>query len=510
MNKLFILVITLFSLNSCCPEDAFIPSYNIVSKEDKAFVRFIHSSENSGEVNVIFKKDFFDAKQKFLSFENCNNEAKYYPIDTSNSSVKIVDINNKLLVQYVSLNFLKDHYYTIFFYSNEKLYNLLVSEDKPTVTLESSKTLLRFVNLSSDLPPIEIREDSDTGRVFVSNLKYGESSEFISTKAYPPFSSTGTGLFLFNSESKEYLYGILKPYIYTFGGSIATIIISGKKDAFDTDSMLTFSIFQDNTFTNDLFGSIPYNLKFFGIRYVNFINDFSTNDFRTALAFYDTDRPSNLSENEYYRRAYPGFFLGNFPPHAHFVNETSQWHKYFFYYPGFKTISKFRIEEGTGHDNNSYFLKQKVIVPPQDYKFQTNLRYTIVSYGEFSLDTSLNLGKALVIPDKLPKPSIKSKSTVRFVNLAFGEYKNKKLSLRINGISTPFLSYGEFQTDRFLEVNPSDKYEVIDENKNVLYNKILNLHLGENYTIFFANQPNNKYFELLELSNKVKVNIDRN
>ena len=65
-----------------------------------------------------------------------------------------------------------------------------------------------------------------------------------------------------------------------------------------------------------------------------------------------------------------------------------------------------------------------------------------------------------------------------------------------------FLSYGEFQTDRFLEVNPSDKYEVIDENKNVLYNKILNLHLGENYTIFFANQPNNKYFELLELSNK--------
>ena len=82
--------------------------------------------------------------------------------------------------------------------------------------------------------------------------------------------------------------------------------------------------------------------------------------------------------------------------------------------------------------------------------------------------------------------------------------------MRINGISTPFLSYGEFQTDRFLEVNPSDKYEVIDENKNVLYNKILNLHLGENYTIFFANQPNNKYFELLELSNKVKVNIDRN
>lgn len=63
---------------------------------------------------MLFSKRLFDAKQKFLSFENCNNEAKYYPIDTSNSSVKIVDINNKLLVQYDSLNFLKDHYYTIF------------------------------------------------------------------------------------------------------------------------------------------------------------------------------------------------------------------------------------------------------------------------------------------------------------------------------------------------------------------------------------------------------------
>lgn len=491
-----LVTILIASLASCCPEDPFISSHTTVNK-DVAYIRFVHASTTVGNIRFVAGNDYFQADQKFLSFKENNNEAQYYPVDTNIHEIKVVNSSGTVAKRDLKLN--QNMYYTIYFYGQDKT---LLTEDNPILLPTPNQTVIRFVNLSEDLPPLEVRLDSDSGEVLLNNLPRGSASDYITTKSYP-LSSQGTGLYLFNALNKEHLFAIFKPYLYLPGSTVITAVITGNRNAYLGDSLLSFTLFQDNTSKNNLYGSLPYPIRFYGIKFVSLINDITKNDMRVALSFYEST-DSRYAQNDYFRRYLPGFLLGNNPPHAHWVNDSSQWNRYFFHYPDFKNINRFRVEE-TVLDIYDFFGKQPVLVPEQTADLSVNNKYSFIVYGQYTKDTSKHQVKLAVVPDHIPRPEPNS-IRLRFMHTSYGDNMNKKFALRVNSQVTPFVKYGETHASGFISTNQTQPtLEVIDESgKTVLSQNNLQLQLDEGYTIIFTKSYNTTTDELIKLTHHSK------
>ena len=491
---LFLLVpFLMLGISSCCEDDPFTPTprphdSTDVDRSRAAFVRIIHASATAPSVVVMIDgKSLFDGHPlRYLFFEASGNLAKYYPIDTSAKKIDFVD-GGVPIASLANLSLQKGKYYTIYLHGRSGAYGVFKTEDQPFPTPGSSSTRLRAINLAPGSPSLSIALAENEPPV-VSDLGYAEDIGY-TTITRP---ASRTGLYIIDSTNKK-LFGIPPPYVVLQTDAVLTLVMTGSLTPKGDEPFLSFSIFTEAYLDpeDSLYGLPPFRINFGAVRFANLVP--LTPDSSLSVSFLD----SNIKDyqvNEYFRRNYVGqdpvltqvYPLGN--------NGTlgqQKMRKYMLLSTLFSSRYPYRIELGTRFASEGP-TPQPVLKEPArgkgfEFRIEPSKRYTIIAYGPKTFDST---GTAVLV-DNTRAPASLATATVRFFHGAYDDVNRlRRLKLRIGGIDTPLMAYGELPDgQRAVDVPAGTKtIDLLDENDTVIYTETLDEALkgGDAYTVYLS------------------------
>jgi hypothetical protein len=273
--------------------------------------------------------------------------------------------------------------------------------------------------------------------------------------------------------------------------------MAGKSRPRGDDPFLFFEAFQENSKVGSLYGQVPLPITFAAIRFANLT---PSADSALDVSIYDAQNADYVA-NEHFRRNYPGqnpsvtyIFplgynagIGLQPMKAYFLMNALSFFGGAINYP-------YRIEVDASHGASTVIAHPTLIpkdrtAPGLPFSVQPNKRYTIVAYGPFDRDQA----RSVVLTDNTPRPS-PGKSRLRFFNGGYADLIDKRLQIRIDGVSTRPMSYGEVpdisDPSTMIEVAPGDakSIELIDAATGlVIYTEpTTKLSPDKSYTVFLS------------------------
>lgn len=471
-------VMMMVMLASCSPEDPFYPTAPPVEITGAAYLRIVHAAADAPAVTPVLGGKVFRGEVSFLSYRAGVNEAKYYPADTTSKVLAFLAGTGALASAPVKLE--AGRFYTAYLYGNSPDYGVLVTSDtiqpNPTVT----EVKLRVVNLSPDSPPVDVWFTGNPTPV-ARNVSYGTAS------AYNLRSLTGLGrpgVTIVRSQTQDTILAFPVNQIFLPGSAVLSLVLTGFSQPAGEQSMLTMAAFIDNGYDpeSELFGGLPLKLEFAGIRAVNLM---PTGDTKSLdVSFYDRDYFIKYGGlNDGYRRNYPGQDSILYIPSHGFLDRRVEG---YFLQSASKTEYVYRIEYATAPNNID---PQPMAAGPDTLRVEPNKRYTIVAFGPDSTKASgaIDYARTVWLRDNVPAPSSNGVVRVRFFHGGFGEHESQALTIRINGLSTPAMRYGQEPTAAdAIEVSAgATTVELLDPSGTVLLSTTFNLIGGKTYTIFY-------------------------
>ena len=484
-------------LQGCTPDDPFTPTKkgtDTVDLTKGAFLRVIHAAADGPAVEVLVDgKPFFKGSQGYLDFQQNDNNARYYPVDSLAKRIEFRSAGTVLASD--TLVLVKDQYYTAYFHgSRTKGYDALVTSDSIHHPTEAGQpTKYRVVNLSPDAPPFDIRQNSPSATPVISNLAYGSASQYVPTKEYFP---RGTGMWIYDHNTGKEIRAITEPYIVLPPNATFTLVLTGNSKPRGEDAFLYFSVFQEDSKGSDgLYGATPFNISFAAVRFANLVSSGSN---LLDVTFFDPN--TEFCHNDNFRRNIVGQPDAMENVASLGLDGQDKTRNYFFVSLLVRQDFPYRVEYHQGDrvgrncTNNAEhkdYRKQDVLVPRNELTPSVNKRYTIVAYGAYTPDSA----RAAVLLDNTPAPP-PGLAQVRFFHGAFGrDYQAKDLRIRINGQSTPVaMVYGKVPdgTNSFATGPGGVTAEVIDKDGNVIHTQTLDntpLEADKSYTIFLTRGP---------------------
>jgi hypothetical protein len=478
---------------ACTPEDPFYPTLPPVSHA-AAFVRIIHAaSEAPPAVVYVGDAPFFGGTpQQYLYFSTGVNEAKYYPIDTSLKTISFRANGGSLATASIDLK--KGLFYTAYLYGSPNNYHVLLTNDTVAPPPDASHTLVRVVHLSPDAGDLDVKlgDVQSTAPTIISCLQFGHASSYILQPANTTFGK-GTGLYVDDCSTKDFIFGVPPPYVLMPGATIATIVLTGNKQPSGNQTFLSTSAFIESRLNADsLYGGLPLQLAFTAIRFANLIAaaaDDPANPQLIDISFLDSTA-KDWAPNDYFRRNLTGQEnvrsvapLGNAND---FVRGLQPIRGYFQLGMIYKTWWPYRVEKNTVENSQWHADPQPVLVGKQTYLWQSGKRFTIVAYGPLNKDSA----HSKVLYDNTPAPVSASNIRFRFFH---GGYKlaDKLLRIRIGTSTSKAMAYGDVPVGEESVEGPAsaDKIELLDESGTVIHLEPMSagyLVGGKAYTIFLS------------------------
>jgi hypothetical protein len=323
----------------------------------------------------------------------------------------------------------------------------------------------------------------------ISGLEYAKDIGYTTITRAPG----ATGLYIRDSTGRK-IFSIPPPYVVLQTDAVLTLVMTGSLSPKGNDPFLSFSIFPEAFLdTKDsLYGLPPFRVNFGAIRFANLIP--MGIDSSLSVSFLDSTFGQDYQVNEYFRRNFIGqdtaitqvFPLGNRRELG-----LQKIRPYMLLATLLTSRYPYRIELGTRPASDGP-TAQPVLKEPRrgrgfEFRITPNLRYTIIAYGPKTFDSS---GTAVLV-DNTRAPASNATSTVRFFHGAYEDVNRvRRLKLRIGGIETPLMSYGELPDGQLAVDVPagSKTIELLDENGAVVHTEQLDDGLvgGDAYTIYLS------------------------
>lgn len=442
---------------------------------------------------------FAGAPQSYMYFSATLNEGKYYPVDSLARTVSFQDGSGATLAS-ASVSFRKDAYYTVYFHGHAPDYRVLVTTDTVEAPDRNAPypSYIRLVNLVPDGPPLSLRFGSPTAPPAISNVAYGNASQYESTRAIDPQTSP---LFATDANGKI-LLELQKGFVFIPAGVRFTIVISGQARPAGSERFLMSAIFNESVIDekDSLYGVPPLRFSFGAIRMVSL----TPGDSMLDATFYD---PSpEFAANDFYRRTLYGGWPGTLD-YIHTLGNkelpyTGRDNSFGEYLPLAFNVGKnmtFRIEYHQpwqpgqpGGANPFDYRRQDVFAPDASFLFEESRRYTIVAYGPYANPATPAPGRSQILVDNTPVPPA-GMASVRLFHGGFGSpAEAESLRLRIGGITAQSPStYGSIPpAGASIPASPGAvDVDVLNEQGNLVYSQTLSntpLEAGKSYTIFLS------------------------
>lgn len=486
-------------LGSCSPDDPFTPTPKpgdtVVSLKGKAFLRVVHASPDAPDVTISLAGQllFGNTPQRYLFFQTNINEAKYYPVDTTGAAGKtLAFLNAGTLVAQQTVRLDSGAFYTAYLYGVLGDYRVLFTSDTlfPTPAIDSAR--YRIIHLSPDAGAVDVKvgDDKNTAPLVMTNLQYGQASQYVRSKAY--LLGQGTGLYVLAAGTSNSLFDLPAPFVNLPGTAVFTIVMTGNARPKGEQPFLFFNLFQENRGpdNNKIYGGLPFRIDFGAVRTINLA---AMGDSTVTTTFYDPNRLAKYAANEYYRR--------DFTVRQGVVHERRYWE----FVPDADTIGKkgsyfllsllfrrdwpYRVEIDKPYPNWDIFnfrYSTPLVDGPQPLKMEPNNRYTIYVSGPF--DTTK--ARSTVVADNLPAAAA-GNARLRFFHAGFKD-STKTLQLRVSGMTTPLQSYAASPGNALsasVQVPAGTlTAEVIDASGNLVATRNgITLQPGNNYMLGYSN-----------------------
>jgi hypothetical protein len=500
--------IVMLMLSACSPEDPFVATRKPTPRDtiqNAAFLRVIHASATAPATDVLVDGEaFFPKALEYLRFETGVNEAVYYPIDTTSGRLSFSSGGE---IAGSDLNLRLGKYYTAYLYGTRNDYRVLITTDTILPKPDLVTTRYRVVHLAPGSPTVDLTIGEPNDPPSLTNIAYGTATEYTMRTA-PPYDP---GLYVFDNTTKEQLFGV--PGVLIVTASVQTIIMTGSIDPRGDDPILSFSVFQESAQTSQtgLYGALPFRLSLASIRFANLV---PSGDTTLSVSFLDSINEPKFAPNEYFRRNYRGQeWVLSVPPLGYSAAIGLQPMRPSFLLSTFLKIwYPYRIEMSTQPQYS--FDQQPSLVPETQglaipFTIDPNRRYTIIAYGPFAPGDA----ESKVLQDNAPAPSSQAMAAIRFFHGGFGDLLNKKLSVRINGVASPLMSYGQLpgNSDVFEVPAGATSIELLDESGTVIHTETLvdpvpMLEGGENYTVFLSRGARGNHTIITPVSDRLRLN----
>ncbi len=226
---LIFIIISLFMFSAC--ESSVTDS----EPEEISNIRVIHSSASAGNLDFYYRRVGESTDWRLVSGVDFGEQYGFYSFYTSSIIYSAYYTNTSIVAAKDTLNLENGKFYTIVANDLDASINpsLLAFEDtneKPS----AGRTLLRFINLTSDMPSVDISNAS--GNIILSGLDAHRASSYLEMSA-------GTYQFkVTRSDSRIEILGINSS---TFNdGLVYTVILSGSAEPSD-NFPLNAKIYQD-------------------------------------------------------------------------------------------------------------------------------------------------------------------------------------------------------------------------------------------------------------------------
>lgn len=507
VTPLLLAVVALINAG-CTPEDPFVTTDCARIEQHKgAFLRVIHVAPDGPGVYIyVGGTQALAGLQEFLSFQQGDNEGKYYPVDGGTQKISFRTGSTSLADTTASLA--SRGYYTAYFYGSPGNYHVLLTSDDVANAPDLSHSRYRIVHLSPDAGTVNIEQYAGSNSVTVAQgLTYGHASDYYTTETFPL--GAGPGLRVKNASNGSDLYSLPEKYINFPGTAILTVIMTGKLTPSYGEPFIFFSAMQENSLSgnNCLYGIPPLRIEFGALRAVNLMPtgpvgagpDF----FRLDFSIYDPNRGSVYSRNDYFRRE---LTLSHRQVLEVYSFEHRDIQPYFLVSTFGRSSFPYRVEKHGTYPLNSddfYHGWQQPVASGTDHggiplKVLGGQRFTLVAYGPFDPAS----GRSIPLRDD--DPVSPGKATIRFFHGAydFGStlLQGKRLRLRLKGseVTSPALGYGDTASGAAgtFMIDPGSElpFQVIDETGTVVHEQTLSIPNGNlAYTVFlFPGADGNK------------------
>lgn len=508
---LLLLPVLFLGISSCCEEDPFIPTKTgpVVDRSRSAFVRIIHASATApGVVVTIDGEELFGgATQEYLGFKTGVNEGKYYPMDTSYRRIAFRSSGGELAAL-DDMDLVKGGFYTIYLYGDAKGFGVMRTRDTVTPTPGTCCVKLRVVNLAPGSPDLDIHLEKD-GPAVVENVRYATVKEYeVITR-----SSASSGLYVKKDGTDSTIFGVPPPYIILPTDAVITLVMTGSLEPKGDDPFLSLGIFSEGYLDrrDSLYGNSIIPINFAAVRFANLVP--LTPDSSLSVSFLDSTYGKDYAMNQFFRRNLPGqdpvltqvYPLGNdktlgmqqIRPYMLLANLLTSRYPY-------------RIELGTRRASEGP-TEQPVLAEKSpgrgfDFTIEPNRRYTIVAFGP----KVVGQARTVILNDNTRAPSSDASITFRFFHGGLGaDTQNRRLRVRINGVDSPLMSYGDAPDGRLAVEAPAGatRIELFDESGALLHTETLPKAMsgGQAYTIFLSRGAFGNSLVLTEVSEALNL-----
>lgn len=490
----FVLLLSALLFAACCPEDPFIPTNDNPTPIDStktSFLRVIIADPNIDPVNVTLDGEpLFSQSLGFFDYPEDIYEAQFWRVDSGTSELAFtIPGQSPLATQSITLQ--DGSYHTAYLFLDGSQYKILLTTDDPTNKPGPANVRYRIVNLAVGAPTVDVRFANDPP--VVQNLAYGDTTEILTRTA----GFVSGGMTVTESQSDRVIFQVAD--ILLSGDAVITLVLGGKLRPLGDERLVFLSIFQDSRFSSEtqLYGGLPLPFELLALRFINLI---PTGDSTLDLTLYDEQFGGDFPQN--FRRNFPNQREATINVAPLGTDSARSQKGYFFLSTFLYTALPYRVEI-TNQASVGTTGIQTVLVPRVEFPIQSNRRYTVVAYGPFAAGQA----KAVTIFDRVPPPSA-GQVGLRFFHGDYQAHQTEQLQIRVNGMTSPLMSYGEAPdplTQSFeAPAGSGVSVDVLNPSGFVIHTESgVNLKAGTSYTFFLSRGPSGTDLELTPIAEEV-------
>lgn len=491
---------TALGFSACCPEDPFVPTPPTVEADSarQAYLRIVITDFELQPVRVnLDEVPLFCAPLGAFDYPEEVYEAQYWPVDTAGQTLSFTRASGATLAS-IDVDLPKGSYHTAYLYrTTGGGYDVLVTEDDPTVKPGLGSVRFRIANFAIGTPAVDIifqnkRVPADVVRI--DDLGYGDTTAYL-TQSIGQLPD-GKSLTVVNAQSGDTI--IVVPTVVFFGDAVNTLVMVGTIRPQGTEKFIYFNALQDfrsvttpPTYCNEtlpllpgvpLYGTIPIGLELAALRFVNAVSS--------------GDTTLDLTLQSQFGEGFPDRFRRNFPGQEDVIQvsalgsgNTRSLRDYFFLSNLLERNYPFRVEVHIAPPWDAATV-QPVLVPSKPFEIEGGGRYTVIAYGP----NSVGEAETALLIDQTPRPPSGS-AAVRFFHGAFGSHRGGELRLRVNGAVGPAMGYGDAPgplDDSFVvPASTSSTLSVLDAAGNVIATESdIRIDPNTTYTVILSRGPN--------------------
>lgn len=467
---------------SCCPEDPFVPTKPDIpfDSSKQAYLRVVIADPEASPLYVMTDGDtVFSAPLGFFDYPEEVYEAQFWPVDTATQELSFMEPGGNVLAS-LPVSLPKNSYHTAYLYRDGAAHRIILTSDDPKAAVPNDQVRYRIVNLSLESPAVDIifTDKSSGNQYTVSDLGYGDTTAFLTQPA-----ALQKELLVRQSGTNAEIINI--PSVLLPGGGIVTLVMTGRLRPRGDEKFIYFNNFTDSRLDNEtgLYGGLPFGVELTSLRFINLVGyadstlDLALEDTRFGCDFPDCFRRNFPGQSKSVIAVGPLGIDPAFAEKGYFFLSTLLYSEFPY------RVEVHRLDVGITSE------EQTVLVERKPLPVEANRRYTVVAFGPFVQGQA----DAVTIFDRTPAPPA-GQVNARFFHGAYGPLQGENLRLRIGGVTSPAMSYGQAPdplTQFFtLPASGSATVEVLNGAGTVVHTQTgVQFSPNKTYTIFLSRGP---------------------